>query len=211
MKKLAYVLMAASTLLTAQKIEQKKNEPPPQASFGLQDPSVIQRLPESKPGIISGSIPRLADGTPDLSGPWQPNAIRENVNLVAAGVKIPFNAAAKKIYDARIGVLGKDDPEAYCLPPGVPRLTTTPYPFRYLQVPGLVVIIYEGGSQTFRQIFTDGRGFSKFADELWIRCNPSPSLNTGTNFRSPSPSKFCVRKFLESKLKYDFAVFARGQ
>ena len=167
MKRVASILMAASTLLTAQKIEQKKNEPPPQASFGLQDPSVIQRLPKSEPGAKGGAIPRLADGKPDLTGPWQPNAIRENVNLVAAGIKIPFNDAAKKIYDSRIGILGKDDPEAKCLPPGVPRLTTTPYPFRFLQVPGMVAIIYEGGSQTFRQIFTDGRGFSKYAEELW--------------------------------------------
>ena len=29
------------------------------------------------------------------------------------------------------------------------------------------MIIYEGGSQTFRQIFIDGRGFSKFAESLW--------------------------------------------
>ena len=157
-----------STLLLAQKIQQKPNEPPPQASFGLQDASVIQRLPESKPDAkLIGPIPRLANGQPDLSGPWQPNAIRENVNLIAAGVKIPFLPNAKAIYDSRISVLGKDDPEARCLPPGVPRLTTTPYPFRFLQVPGLIVIIYEGGSQTFRQIFTDGRGFSKFADDLW--------------------------------------------
>lgn len=164
----SFILWVSSALLFAQKIQPKPNEPPPQASFGLQDPSVIQRLPESKPDAkLSGNIPRLADGKPDLSGPWQPNAIRENVSLVAAGVKIPFTAAAKAIYDSRIAVLGKDDPEARCLPPGVPRLTTTPYPFRFLQVSGLIVIIYEGGSQTFRQIFTDGRGFSKFAQELW--------------------------------------------
>jgi hypothetical protein len=168
MKRLAFILWASSSLLLAQAIPQKQNEPPPQASFGLQDPSVIQRLPESKADAkLSGNIPRLADGKPDLSGPWQPNAIRENVNLVAAGIKIPFTAAAKAIYDSRIGVLGKDDPEARCLPPGVPRLTTTPYPFRFLQVPGMIVIIYEGGSQTFRQIFMDGRGFSKFAEDLW--------------------------------------------
>ncbi len=168
MKKLGLIICACSALLLGQKIQQKSDEPPPQASFGLQDPSVIQRLPESKPDAkLSGPIPRLADGKPDLSGPWEPNAIRENVNLIATGVKIPFRSNAKSIYDSRIGVLGKDDPEARCLPPGVPRLTTTPYPFRFLQVPGLIVIIYEGGSQTFRQIYTDGRGFSKFAEDLW--------------------------------------------
>ena len=143
-------------------------EPAAQPSFGLQDASVLQRLAESKPLIGKGGpIPRLVDGKPDLSGPWEPNAIRENVSLLATGVAIPFRAEAKSIYDHRLATLGTEDPEARCLPPGVPRLTTTPYPFRFLQVPGLIVIIYEGGSQTFRQIFTDGRGFSRFAEDLW--------------------------------------------
>jgi hypothetical protein len=142
--------------------------PPPQASFGLQDPAILQRLAQTKPEMGKGGpVPRLADGKPDLSGPWEPNAIRENVSLAATGVQIPFRPEAKAIYDQRLDTLGKDDPEARCLPPGVPRLTTTPYPFRFLQVPGLIVIIYEGGSQTFRQIFVDGRKHSKFAEDLW--------------------------------------------
>jgi hypothetical protein len=143
-------------------------QPTPQASFGLNDASIIQRLPQApKPvEVKAGEIPRLPDGKPDLSGPWEPNAIRENVRLEATGVKIPFRPEAKAIYDSRLASLGKDDPEARCLPPGVPRLTTTPYPFRFLQQPGLIVIIYEGGSQTFRQIFTDGRPHST-ADLLW--------------------------------------------
>jgi len=145
-----------------------QTQPVPQASFGLQDSTIIQRLAETKPGIGKDvPIPRLADGKPDLSGPWEPNAIRENVNLVATGVQIPFRPEAKTLYDQRLRALGKDDPEARCLPPGVPRLTTTPYPFRFLQVPGLIVVIYEGGSQTFRQIFIDGRKHSKFAEDLW--------------------------------------------
>jgi hypothetical protein len=144
------------------------NQAPAQASFGLQDPTLIQKLPQApKPTEVKpGEIPRLPDGKPDLSGPWEPNAIRENVKLEATGVKIPFRPEAKAIYDSRLASLGKDDPEARCLPPGVPRLTTTPYPFRFLQQPGLIVIIYEGGSQTFRQIFTDGRPHSN-ADQLW--------------------------------------------
>ena len=160
--------VVSSIALLAQAIPPKANEPTRQASFGLQDASVVQRLAQTKPDAAkNGAIPRLPDGKPDLSGPWQPNAIRENVSLVATGVRLPFRPEAKATYDQRLAVLGKDDPEARCLPPGVPRLTTTPYPFRFLQVPGMIVIIYEGGSQTFRQIFTDGRKHSKFAEELW--------------------------------------------
>jgi len=158
-------LMALGVVLAS---AQNATTQTPQASFGLQDAAIIQRLPQaSKPvDVQPGQVPRLPDGKPDLSGPWEPNAIRENVRLDATGVKIPFRPEARAIYDARLAVLGKDDPEARCLPPGVPRLTTTPYPFRFLQQPGLIVIIYEGGSQTFRQIFTDGRPHSA-ADQLW--------------------------------------------
>jgi hypothetical protein len=144
------------------------NDPPLQASFGLIDPSVLQRQNQVKPVLGKAPpTPRLADGKPDLTGPWAPNAIRENVNLVGTGVEVPFKPEAKKIYDARIGQLGKDDPEARCLPPGVPRLTTTPYPFRFVQTKDYIAILYEGGSQTFRQIFMDGRKHSQFAEELW--------------------------------------------
>ncbi len=166
--RLAFVgALAFPALLIAQTSATRPDEPP-QASFGLQDPSILGRLKEDKPVLgEAGPAPRLPDGKPDLSGPWQPNAIRENVNLKATGVDIPFKPEAEALYKSRLADLGKDDPEARCLPPGVPRLTTTPYPFRFLQVPGLIVIIYEGGSQTFRQIFTDGRPHSKFAEELW--------------------------------------------
>ena len=169
MKKIGLLCILAVIAYPQTKPSSKPPGDPPQASFGLDDPSILQRLPESKPvaGKTVGRIPRLANGQPDLSGPWEPNAIRENVSLLASGVQIPFLPAAKAIYDERIGNRGREDPEARCLPPGVPRLTTTPYPFRFLQVPGLIVVIYEGGSQTFRQIFTDGRKFSKFAQDLW--------------------------------------------
>ena len=141
---------------------------PLQASFGLQDPSVLARQRQNKPVLGKAApTPRLADGKPDLTGPWAPNAIRENVNLIGVGVEIPFKPEAKALYDSRLAKLGMDDPEARCLPPGVPRLNTTPYPFRFVQTPGMIAILYEGGSQTFRQIFTDGRKHSPQAEELW--------------------------------------------
>ena len=151
--------LVSTGLVWAQAPPKPSAEPPKRGSFVLEDPKAVLTLPESKPVLgKAGPAPRLADGKPDLSGPWEPNAIRENVRLDATGVMIPFRPEAKAIYDQRLATLGKDDPEARCLPPGVPRLTTTPYPFRFLQVPGLIVIIYEGGSQTFRQIFRMGEG-----------------------------------------------------
>src|SRR3954467_11632577 len=72
-----------------------------------------------------GPTPRAADGHPDLTGNWQPNAIRQNVDMIGAGVEVPMLPDARAVYDKRKADLGREDPEARCLPPGVPRMTTT--------------------------------------------------------------------------------------
>jgi hypothetical protein len=160
--------LLSGSLAFSQATGTQPTNPPLQASFGLIDPSILVRQGQKKPEIgKNGPAPRLADGKPDLTGPWAPNAIAENVNLVGIGVQVPFKPEAEALYKSRIARLGKDDPEARCLPPGVPRLNTTPYPFRFVQTPTYIAIIYEGGTHTWRQIFMDGRGFSKFADGLW--------------------------------------------
>ena len=129
---------------------------------------------QSKPGAAkpawppSGPTPRTADGKPDLSGAWAPNAIRQNVNLVATGVQVPFQPWAEKVYQQHKDTISRDDPEARCLPPGVPRMTTTPYPFRIVQTPGLTIIVYEGGAHVWRQIFTDGRAHSEDPNPSWL-------------------------------------------
>jgi hypothetical protein len=90
-----------------------------------------------------------------------------NVDMVKAlgAVKIPFQPWAEKAYhDAQ----AKNDPEAHCLPPGIPRMSTTPYPFRIMQSPGLTLIVYEGGAHVWRQIFTDGRPHEKDPNPSWL-------------------------------------------
>ena len=84
-----------------------------------------------------GPTPRTADGKPDLSGNWQPNAIRENVDLVGElarqKIEVPMLPWAAELHQKRKDSLAKDDPEARCLPPGVPRMSTTPYPWTIVQ------------------------------------------------------------------------------
>ena len=60
----------------------------------------------------AGPTPRTADGKPDLTGNWQPNAIRQNVDMIGAGVEVPMLPAARAIYDKRKAALGREDPEA---------------------------------------------------------------------------------------------------
>jgi len=125
----------------------------------------------------TGPVPRMADGKVDFSGNWAPNAIRENVDLASvlcgAGKEVPCGDPpmlpwADKLYRERKGNLSKDDPEGYCLPPGVPRMSTTPYPWSMIQTDKLLVIIYEGGAHIWRKIFLDGRKHDPNAVETWL-------------------------------------------
>src|ERR1041384_586268 len=116
----------------------------------------------------AGPVPRTADGHPDLSGNWQPNAIRQNVDLVGSGVDVPMLPAAQALYKKHKESLSKDDPEARCLPPGVPRTNTTPYPWTIVQTPQLIVIVYEGGAHVWRKIFLDGRKHDPTVELTWL-------------------------------------------
>jgi len=126
------------------------------------------QVPGRPDGAPTGPALKNADGKPDISGAWEPNAIRQNVDMVATGIHPPFQPWAEKAYNERKANISKDDPEARCLPPGVPRMSTTPYPFRIVQTPGLTLIVYEGGAHIWRQIFTDGRPHEKDPNPSWL-------------------------------------------
>jgi len=105
--------------------------------------------------------PRLADGRVDFGGKgvWAAFWVLDwaDKRWVDKAVDVPFTPWGLAKFNERRASLSKDDPESYCLPPGVPRYTGTPYPFQIIQLPDRVVILYEGGSHTFRTVFMDGR------------------------------------------------------
>jgi len=127
----------------------------------------IPRLPDGKPNL-SAAAPKLAGGTPDLSGTWWvPGDVFEGLdhappkfalNLAAdlkpGDVELLPDAAA--LFARRGSGLGKDYPATRCTPPGLPLSFTIPEPFKIIQAPGLIAILYEYPN-SFRQIFTDGR------------------------------------------------------
>ncbi len=61
--------------------------------------------------------------------------------------------------------MSKDDPEALCLPTGVPR--QAPYPWRIVQTPTHIFFLFEGNIHSYRQIFMDGRKHPDDPDPTW--------------------------------------------
>ena len=72
---------------------------------------------------------------------------------------VPFMAWSAGIYNYNSSNNSKYDPEGYCLPPGGPRLMATPYPMEILQLPEQkrVIMIFEGATHIWREIYMDGR------------------------------------------------------
>ena len=71
---------------------------------------------------------------------------------------------ADRLFKERQANLGVDDPEARCLPTGVPR--RDPYPTKIIQTDKLVVILFEGNIHSWRQIFLD-RQHPKDVNPTW--------------------------------------------
>jgi hypothetical protein len=106
---------------------------------------------------------RLTDGTPDLSGVWQGGGpVGDIAEGLSKGEVIPILPEADKILKAR---RSKDDPEANCLPTGVPRIA--PYPWRIVQTPTHIFFLFEANIHTYRQIFMDGRKHPADPDPTW--------------------------------------------
>jgi hypothetical protein len=71
---------------------------------------------------------------------------------------MPWSAA---VYDYNSKNESKYDPEGYCLPPGGPRMMATPYQMEIIQMPEhkRIVMIFEGATHVWREIYMDGRKF----------------------------------------------------
>lgn len=143
------------------------------------------------PAVPAGPTPRQPDGKPDLVGIWNspgpvgdlmqgmpevpcdsPGAVpqaagrgRGRGGAPATPVckePIPLSEQGMKVFKAQ---LSKNDPEANCLPTGVPRMA--PYPWRIVQDPKHIFFLFEGNIHSYRQIFMDGRKHSADPDPTW--------------------------------------------
>ncbi len=127
----------------------------------------IPRLKDGTPDL-SAPAPRRADGKPDLTGIWaaSPPKVRDVTVGLKAG-EVSMTPWAQKTFDERkTGDLEAQDPDANCLPQGVPKINSIPPPFKIFQEPKTIVILYEAMGQ-FRQLFLDGRPLPKDPNPQW--------------------------------------------
>ena len=139
-------------------------------------PLNLPRAADGKPNL-SAPAPRGPDGKPDLSGIWwlstgrstetAPPKYLENIAADLKPEEVPFQPWAAALFKERKANLSKDVPYSRCLPPGLPMITSFAAPWKVIQNPGLIAILYENSS-TYRQIFMDGRVLSKDANPAWM-------------------------------------------
>ncbi|HEX4134974.1 MAG TPA: hypothetical protein VHY84_10220 [Bryobacteraceae bacterium] len=119
---------------------------------------------------LSAPAPKTRDGKPDLSGIWEPSA-NKYLRDIAADLKpdgVPFQPWAKTLFEERAtGSHSKEDPDANCLPQGVPKIDAAPAPWKIVQNPGFIVIVYEAFN-LWRQVFLDGRELEKDVNPSWL-------------------------------------------
>jgi hypothetical protein len=135
----------------------------------------LPRTPDGTPNL-SAPAPRTPDGKPDLSGVWvvsQPfvDGVPKYIRNLAADLT-PDDGPAMRPWAAetvkqRLADFGKDFPVSRCLPPGVPLIHAIPVPFKIIQTPRAIVILYEAWT-IYRQIFTDGRPLPKNPNPTWM-------------------------------------------
>jgi hypothetical protein len=123
--------------------------------------------------------PRTRDGKPDLSGVWmypctivttcfQQGSIFFDLTFAPNKPQIqmtPWAAGVAAQREARDHV---DDPMAYCMPAGYPRIGVM-YPFKIVMSDRQIVFLHESAvGNTFREVFMDGRPLPTDAAPTWL-------------------------------------------
>jgi hypothetical protein len=121
-------------------------------SAGKAAPAKLKAVPavvaKKAPAPPAGATPKTPEGKTDFSGVWVPT----NINLPGDPA---YQPAFKTIYDERKANKGKDDPEKICLPDGAVRLN--PLPYKVVQGPKMIALLWEGNTHSYRRFFLDGR------------------------------------------------------
>lgn len=126
------------------------------------------------------TLPRAADGKPNLAGIWQvltpanfdiqDHRAQPGVPAgqgIVEGNEIPYQSWAltkkKENYNNRATA----DPEAKCYLPGVPRITYNGFPFQIFQDSKLITILYEYAHAN-RFVYTNGTTHPRGPIDWWL-------------------------------------------
>lgn len=157
---------------------------PANAQWAQAPDKLIPRTSTGEPNLTAPA-PRAVGGKPDLSGVWMPDAdpVPEEITLIEVGQPLPRHMInitadldpedveltpwAAELLDQRLDNRGLDSPIAYCKPTGVPYINAIVLPYKIVQTPDLVVILYEENT-VFRQIFLDGRATVEDPVPRWM-------------------------------------------
>jgi hypothetical protein len=146
------------------------------AAMALSSTASAQWVGVKHPGVprnadgkvnLDAPAPKTPDGKPDLSGTWLTRGIY--IGDIAKDLKEPppMQPWAAELYKHRRDTESKEDPTGWCVVGGVPRSTAVPYPFKIINSPGMVVILYEA-VHSYRQIFADGRALPTNPNPQWF-------------------------------------------
>jgi hypothetical protein len=124
----------------------------------------LPRTADGKPNL-SAPAPRTAAGKPDLSGVWRMHGLGYSFNIFG-NQHVEMLPWAKAVYAERGANYAKDSPETNCLPAGPRAGLFGEEPVKFVQTPGLLLVIYEGAPT--RQIFLDGRELPKDPNPSWM-------------------------------------------
>ena len=108
----------------------------------------------------AGPTPRTADGKPDLSGVWYAQ------RPVDPGKPEPL-PWVEALLRERAANNSKDAPGAHCLTRGVTAAGAL-FPYKLVQTPTLLVMLFEDDIPSHRQVFLDGRGHPKDPNPSWM-------------------------------------------
>ncbi len=195
------------------------NGPTPRTADGHPDLSGMWAIggrprPAPTDGSIPGQLPLApppappapAAGTAPGARPAPPAFNGGQFFNIGSTLKdgLPLTPWGKEVRAQRKGENNKDNPDAHCLPLGLMQLHLHPQPRKLIQMPKLIVILYEAQAGV-RQIFMDGRplpnddpqpwwyGYSighwdgdtlvvettGFRDDVWLDVEGSPLTNSG--------------------------------
>jgi hypothetical protein len=171
---------------------------PPAFAQWLKYPTAgVPRTSGGKPNLAAPT-PRTRDGKPDFSGLWLTadglpcNEQTLGREFLTCGAELPISRYGINMGMGMPGGLpyrpwaaeqvktqteqnSRDDPHARCLPDTFARLYGLPHMQKFVQVPGLLVMLDELNA-SYRQVFTDGRplpvdptpGWNGYSSGRWV-------------------------------------------